>query len=424
VAPPGPVSIGLQMIATGLPPPVFLTHAGDGSGRRFVVLQTGLIRVIDAGGSMLAQPFLDLSASLVPLAASFDERGLLGLAFHPRYAANGRVFVRYSTPRAGAPGDPCLGTGRGCHTSILSEFTVQGDPTTTNVADPASERLLMAIDQPQFNHDGGHVAFGPDGFLYFGLGDGGGAHDGLADTPPAHGPIGNGQDIQTVLGSILRIDVDGAPAPGLAYALPPDNPFVGAPGADEIYAYGFRNPYRFSFDDAAGGNGALYVADVGQSLFEELDVVVRGGNYGWAVREAFTCFDPLDPQAPPAACASTGPSGEPLLDPVLSYGRAAGIAIVGGYVYRGTGVPALAGKYVFGDWSTSFGDTDGHLFAADVRGPHAFLRVDLQIEPGNQAFGHVLLGIGRGEAGELYVLGSTVSSPAGTGGSVFRIVTP
>ena len=148
---------------------------------------------------------------------------------------------------------------------MLAEYSVSdNDP---NVADSASEIILFSVDEPQFNHDAGDVAFGPDGFLYFTLGDGGGAHDGLADMPPSHGPIGNGQNIETPLGAILRIDVDGPPGPGLAYAIPPDNPFVGGLGVDEIYAYGMRNPYKFSFDDGKRGDGSLYLADVGQNLF-------------------------------------------------------------------------------------------------------------------------------------------------------------
>jgi glucose/arabinose dehydrogenase len=418
-----PVPVGLMLVAGGIPSPVVLTHAGDGSGRLFVVSQTGQIRVIDAGGNLLPTPFLDIAGLglMVALDATFDERGLLGLAFHPDYGNNGRFFVRYSAPRAGMMGDPCFGTTRGCHTAVLSEFSVQGDPATNNVADPNSERVIFTIDQPQFNHNSGHVAFGPDGHLYFTLGDGGGAHDGLADSPPSHGPTGNGQNVDTLLGAVLRIDVDTAPPVGDEYVVPADNPFAQGPGADEIYAYGLRNPYRFSFDSRPGGTDQLFVADVGQNLFEELNIVTKGGNYGWVVREGFVCFDPQNPEDPPAACASTGPLGEPLRDPVLVYGHDIGLAIVGGFVYRGAGVPALQGKYVFGDWSTGFGDTDGHLFACDIAGPTAFVRRALQIQPGDVEFGKTVLGFGEDEAGEVYVLGGTVSAPGGSG-TVERIV--
>lgn len=421
--PPGPVSVALVPIASGLAPPTFLTHAGDGSGRLFVVLQTGQIRIIDSGGTLLPTPFLDLSASLVALDGTFDERGLLGLAFHPDFATNGRFYVRYSAPRAGSMADPCFGTPRGCHTAVLSEFQVNGPPATTNVADAGSERVLFTVDEPEFNHNAGSLVFGPDGHLYFGLGDGGGAHDGLAQNPPVHGLLGNGQDITTPLGAILRIDVNSTPPMGQGYVVPPTNPFVGVTGVDEIFAYGLRNPYRFSFDDAVGGTGKLLCGDVGQGLFEELNDIVLGGNYGWAVREAFACFDPLAPDTPPASCPSTGPSGEPLLDPVLAYGHDVGVSIVGGYVYRGAGVPDLAGQYVFGDWASDFGTPKGRLMVCTIDGPHAWLRRDVLIAPaGTTDLPGALLAIGRGEDGALYVCTSGVISPLGSAGAVHRIV--
>ncbi|MCH7792816.1 MAG: PQQ-dependent sugar dehydrogenase, partial [Planctomycetes bacterium] len=286
---PGDQTIQLIEVAAGLVSPVQATHAGDGSGRLFVVDQTGFIRVID-GGVLLPTPFLDLTAVIPTLNTNFDERGVLGLAFHPDYANNGRFFVRHSVPRTGAPGEPCVGTSRGCHTEVLAEFSVSaGDP---NIANPLGT-VLFEVDEPEWNHNSGGIAFGPDGFLYFTLGDGGGAHDGLAEVPPAHGPIGNGQNIDTVLGSILRIDIDGA-AP---YTIPPGNPFPDpmGRGAPEIYAYGLRNPYRFSFDDGPGGTGELYLGDVGQNMFEELNIIQVGENYGWATREGAHCFDPFNP---------------------------------------------------------------------------------------------------------------------------------
>lgn len=421
--PPTPVTVALEPVASGLSAPVLLTHAGDTSGRRFVVEQVGRIRILDAGGTLLPAPFLDLTAAITPLDASYDERGLLGLAFHPQFATNGRFFVRYSAPRPGVTGEPCFGTSRGCHSEVLSEFHVLGDPTTNNIADASSEIVLLVVDEPQFNHDGGHVAFGPDGYLYLGLGDGGGAHDGLADNPPSHGAIGNGQDTSTLLGAMLRLDVDAAPAPGLAYAIPPDNPFVGLPGRDEIYAFGFRNPYRFSFDDGPGGTGALVVGDVGQAEFEEIDVVVKGGNYGWVTREGFSCFDPFAPSVPPVSCATTGAGDEPLLDPVLVYDHGVGLAVVGGHVYRGSGVPALAGQYVFGDFSKDFG-ASGQLFHAPTTGAFAWTRLVMQIDGAPLGLGRVLRGIGEDEAGELYALGSDSLGPAGTTGVVLRITTP
>jgi len=405
--PKGSVVVELESVATGLVSPVLLTHAGDGSGRLFVVDQAGQIRVVQ-NGVLLAAPFLDLTASLPVLATGFDERGLLGLAFHPDYATNGRFFVRYSAPRTGVAGEPCFGTSRGCHEEILAEFSVSAD---ANIANPAGT-ILFRIDEPQFNHNAGDVAFGPDGFLYFTLGDGGGANDGLTDSPPSHGPIGNGQNINTALGSMLRIDVDG----GSPYAIPADNPFVGTDGLDEIYAYGFRNPYRFSFDDGPGGTGRLIVADVGQALIEEIDFVEKGGNYGWVIKEGSLCFDPFNPTVPPATCPDAG-----LVDPIAEYTHAeGGLAVVGGYVYHGAGSPCLDGLYLFGDFSADFGPT-GRLYYLEETGPDVFEIFELRNGLTDEPLGQYLKGYGRDEAGELYVLTSTVLGPTGATGAVYRL---
>lgn len=425
------ISVFLEVVAQGLTAPLYLTHAGDGSGRLFIVDQIGLIRVIDGSGQLLAAPFLDISSLIPTLGTFFDERGLLGLAFHPDYANNGRFFIRYSAPRAGDPAEPCNDPGGfivGCHEEILAEFSVLGDPLTSNVADASSEIILFRVDEPQFNHDSGQVAFGPDGLLYWTLGDGGGANDGLADVPPSHGPLGNAQVVATALGNVLRIDVDSPPDPGLNYAVPPGNPFAGGGGVPEIYAYGFRNPYRFSFDDGPGGDGSLYVADVGQDIYEEIDVlpvVAAPGflNYGWVIREGFHCFDPINPGTPPATCATTGPFAEPLLDPVMEYDHSVGIAIVGGFVYRGSGVPDLTGKYVFGDFSQDFGPT-GRLFHTDITGAQAFQLNEFFLMPNGDPLGQAVFGIGEDEDGELYVLASDNISPTGNVGVVYRIVSP
>lgn len=405
----GELTIELETVAEGLTAPVSVTHAGDGSGRLFVVDQAGLIRIV-RDGSLLAAPFLDLTSEMVAVNPFFDERGLLGLAFHPDYETNGRFFVRYSVPRTGNPGEPCFGTSRGCHSEVLGEFRVSDDP---DVAVPGGT-ILFSVDEPQFNHNSGGIAFGPDGFLYLTLGDGGGADDGLADTPPSHGPIGNGQDIFTTLGSILRIDIDG----GAPYAIPPDNPFVGISGADEIYAYGFRNPYRFSFDR---DTGRLFLADVGQNLFEEIDIVEKGGNYGWVIREGLHCFDPFDPTHPPASCSTTGPYGEPLIDPVAEYDHDDGIAVVGGFVYRGTRFRELSGKYVFGDFSRGFVPGNGRLFYLDADGDFSSL-FELRLGNDDEPLGLYLLGLGEDEDGELYVATSESLGPTGDSGKVHRVV--
>ncbi|MBI2316424.1 MAG: PQQ-dependent sugar dehydrogenase, partial [Betaproteobacteria bacterium] len=256
----------------------------------------------------LAIPFLDITANV----ESGGEKGLLGLAFHPDYPANGRFFVDY-TRRVGFQLQ-----------SVIAEFRVlASDP---NRADPASERQLLVVDQPFDNHNAGQLAFGPDGFLYIAFGDGGSGGD----------PFGNGQNLQVLLGKILRVDVDAPPAPGRQYAIPADNPFAAGGGLPEIWAYGLRNPFRFSFD---APTGRLFAADVGQSGFEEVDLITRGGNFGWNIMEGSHCF-PAEP------CNATG-----LTPPIAEYGHDAsgGISIIGGYVYRGSAITGLAGAYVFGD---------------------------------------------------------------------------
>jgi len=421
--PQGDIVIELELVCDDLTSPVYATGAGDRSNRLFIVDQVGQIRILDLDyETCLAEPFLDLESKIVDVNPNFDERGLLGLAFHPRYKNNGRFFVRYSASRAGADGEPCFGSSRGCHEEILAEYNVGNE--NPNVADPTSERILFRVDEPQFNHDGGTVAFGPDGLLYFALGDGGGAHDGLADVPPSHGPIGNGQNIETELGSMLRIDVDRAPDPGLEYAIPPDNPFAGAaPGADEIYAYGLRNPYRFSFDDGTRGDGKLYVADVGQNKFEEINVVQNGGNYGWVITEGFHCFDPFNPTTPPASCTGTGPHGEPLLNPIAEYNHGDGIAVIGGFVYRGNDAPSLRGKYVFGDFSRTFIPGDGRLFWLDTEGVSTDI-FEFRLTEFNDDLNLYLFGFGEDDNGELYVLTSANLGPSGTTGKVWRLDVP
>ena len=416
------IQIDLEVVAEGLTAPVFLTHSGDGSGRLFVVDQVGQIRVIK-DNNLLPTPFLNVADRMVSINSFYDERGLLGLAFHPNYASNGRFFVRYSAARVGGPDEPCNQEGFivGCHEAILAEYRVSGDPATNNVADPASEIILHRVDQPQFNHNGGQVAFGPDGLLYWSLGDGGGANDGLHDSPPSHGSIGNGQNVASPLGSILRIDVDSSPGPGLNYAIPAGNPFSAGGGAAEIYAYGFRNPYRFSFS----ASGELYVGDVGQDLFEEIDVVPVSAtpgllNYGWVIREGHVCFDPLNPTTPPASCATTGMQGESLLDPVMSYAHSEGLAIVGGYVYRGSLTPELSGQFVFGDFSQDFGPT-GRLFYTSTSGPDAFQLNEFFLLPNGDPLGQAVFGIGEDEQGELYLLASDNIGPNGTAGVVYRL---
>ena len=296
-----------QRVVGGLDQPVDLQAPPGDHARLFVVEQPGRIRIVRNGA--VAATFLDI----VGRVGSGGERGLLGLAFHPRYAENGRFFVNY-TDRAGD--------------THISEFRAQ--PPASDSADPASERPLLFVAQPFPNHNGGGLAFGNDGKLYIALGDGGSGGD----------PLGNGQDLGTPLGKILRVDVDA----GAPFAVPADNPFVSTPGAfPAIWAYGLRNPWRISFDRASGD---LMIGDVGQGAFEEVDVGLasrRGGeNYGWNVMEGNHCFDP------PAGCSSAG-----LTLPVVEYSHGDGCSITGGYVYRGCRMPGYQGTYFYGDYCTA-----------------------------------------------------------------------
>jgi len=305
--PPPPSSITLTPVVSGFSSPVDLQPSGDSTGRLFVVEQAGTIRIVH-GGVVLATPFLDIRTRV-----NFSgEMGLLGVAFHPGFAQNQRFYVNYVR---------LLGASQ--IQSVIAEY--QASAADANQADPATERILLTVNQPFTNHKGGQVAFGPDKFLYIGLGDGGSGGD----------PLGNGQNLQTLLGKMLRIDVDHTTG-ALPYAIPADNPFVAGGGLPEIWAYGLRNPFRFSFDTASG---KLFVGDVGQNLYEEVDILQKGGNYGWNVMEGLHCYNPA------TGCDKTG-----LMLPIAEYGHSEGIAVIGGYVYHGPAIPALAGSYVFADF--------------------------------------------------------------------------
>ncbi|HWL92340.1 MAG TPA: PQQ-dependent sugar dehydrogenase [Phycisphaerae bacterium] len=405
--------IALELVADGLTAPLGMAIPPGDSSRIFVVDQIGKVRIIDAEGNLLDTPFLDLTDRLVELGIDlgggvvFDERGLLSLAFHPDYSDNGRFFVFYSAPKEA--GDPDEFNCR----SRLSEFNVSdSDP---NLADPDSEQVLLEILKPQFNHNGGQLAFGPDGMLYVSTGDGGGAND--ADE--GHTPdMGNGQDKTKLLGKLLRLDVD---TPG-SYSVPADNPFVGDGGvAEEIWAFGFRNPWRFAFD--IGGEHRLFLADVGQDLFEEINIATKGGNYGWRIREGAHCFDPTNPATSPDDCAATGAGGEALIDPIIEQPRDLGIAIIGGFVYRGNEMSALMENYVFAQWSTDFGEADGALFAATEDAEGNWTTRELSIAGESDGRIHrFILGLGQDADGELYVLSTENIGPFGETGSVHKIV--
>ena len=394
--------VGLELIAEGFTSPVALIPSNDGSHRLFVVDQTGLICVL-FNGERLETPFLDLRERVVKLNSLYDERGLLGLAFHPDFAANGKFYVSYSAPlRAGVSPDEWD------HTTYISEFTVLAEDP--NLSDPDSERVLLAMDKPGYNYEAGHLAFGPDGYLYIATGD--------SVRDPAMESGKYAQDTASLLGKILRIDVNGTSDTGQNYLIPADNPFVSGEGLPEIFAYGFRNPYRFSFDISDSGKTRLFVADVGQAIMEEVDLVKAGRDYGWPIREGTTCFNAQDWSQPFESCPTSG-----LSDPILSYAHQGDLsAIIGGMVYRGNTIPELAGGYIFGDW----GRGNGHLFVAypPTLGLGSWKITEIQTEvSGNQAEIGQLLGIGQDENGELYLLTKAPGVGAiGNSGSIYKMI--
>jgi uncharacterized protein (TIGR03437 family) len=348
--------IQLIPVADGLSSPLYATSARDGSNRLFIVEQTGRVKVLTPGATApLETPFLDIATKII----AGGERGLLGLAFHPQYASNGRFFVNYTRRPDGA--------------TVVSEFKVSaGDP---NVAE-TEERIIVTIPQPFANHNGGWIDFGPDGFFYIGMGDGGSGND----------PGDRAQNIDDLLGKMLRIDVNtNGTTP---YVSPPTNPFFGStPGRDEIYATGLRNPFRCSFDRATG---TLYAGDVGQGLIEEVSIITLGGNYGWRVYEGTRCTN-----LGPAPCVASN-----YVAPLLEYDHSGGrCSVTGGYVYRGAGNSLPTGAYVYADFCT------GEIFIRNGGSTSLIRDTDLLISS-----------FGEDEAGEIYVVG--------LGGSVHRLAAP
>jgi glucose/arabinose dehydrogenase len=352
----GTVAVGLERVATGLGPLTYLTAAPGDTSRLFLVEQSGRIRIVE-NGVLLATPFLDIHS----LVSTGGEQGLLGMAFYPDYATSGRFIVSYTSPAGSQPGG----------TSVLARYTVSADP---DVANTSPDRVLLTVDQPYSNHNGGMITFGPDGFLYFGLGDGGSGGD----------PNGTGQDRTDLLGSMLRLDVSGAGG----YTIPATNPYAtSGTFAHELWNYGLRNPWRFSFDRASGD---LYIGDVGQDRVEEVDVAPAssggGENYGWNQVEGNKCY-------------TSGCNLSLYVAPVSTYTHADGCAVIGGYVYRGSAIPALAGTYFYtdecGGWMRSFKWAGGAATqplswpALSTSGPQSF---------GQDARGELYVVTGGGEA--------------------------
>jgi glucose/arabinose dehydrogenase len=409
------LTVNLQVVAEGLTAPLHVVSAPDGTKRRFIVEQVGVIKILMPDGKLLEEPFLNVRHRLVRLHPDFDERGLLSLAFHPDFKNNGRFFVAYSGL---IPGDATLDKVVFYdHTNYVVEY--RASKANPNRADAASERIVTKIDWPQFNHNGHWIGFGPDGFLYVSTGDGGFANDwGIGH----HVTKGNGQDLMSIQGKILRIDVDKMDASkGESYGIPADNPFVGRQDArPEIWAYGFRNPWRCSFD--TGGTKQLFCADVGQNSFEEVDIVTKGGNYGWRVKEGKHCFDYVNPNTHPASCESTG-----MTDPIIEYpncnvtDNCKGLSITGGHVYRGSHQP-WQGKYFFGDWSKQFVKRDGRLYVGtNAGGTWTMEDVKVANMPGFNAF---VLGFGQDDDGEIYVATEETTGPFGGLARVYKITPP
>ena len=421
--PPGPVTPNLSLIAENLVAPLSVVEPPDDSKRLFIVDQVGKVYIVPSGGALIATPFMDISSKLVALSPPYDERGLLSLAFHPNFKTNGKFYVFYTAPpRAGGPQ-----TGVNWNNlTRISEFKVSA--SNANVADLASERIILEADHPQLNHNGGTVAFGPDGYLYIAIGDGGAADDnapGHVSDWYATNAGGNAQNVvANLMGKVLRIDVNS----GSPYSIPADNPYAThATARKEIYAFGFRNPYRFSFDK--GGNHGLYLGDAGQSLWEEVDLVTKGGNYGWNVKEGTICFNTDDNKTPRATCPTVDSAGNPLLDPIIQLknkahpdGTGRSLVVIGGNVYRGSTFPQYQGRYIFGSYSASGTAPQGELFVANSAATGLWSFEDLKPKDYPTNLGYYLKGFGEDQSGELYITVSGVAGVSGTTGKVFKLV--
>ena len=417
--PQGNVVIDFQTVADGLVTPVAAAVAPDDNKQLFVAEQSGRIWAIDvsdrgrSGRMPSKRLFADLSRLIVPLGCfnlNYDERGLLGLAFHPDYEENGLVYTYTSENQRGAR----CGVASPEHDNVVREWKVRDAEEDNAMLDDSSSREVLRLAHPQFNHNGGEIRFGPDGLLYIGIGDGGAADD---QGPGHNGALGNAQDLSSLHGKILRINPN-AGSSAVGYSIPPNNPFVATSGAKgEIWAYGFRNPFRMSFDRETG---ELRVGDVGQNDIEEIDLVVKGGNYGWRVKEGTFAFDP---NGTGPGFVTADPIIGPYIDPIAQYDHcvppvsatgvcaaAEGIAVVGGFQYRGKKVKSLRDKYVFGDYSRNFVASDGRILYLDTGN----VVTEVQYATGSK-LGMSVLGFAEDARGELYVMGKTGARPGNTG---------
>ena len=395
------VVVGLERVATVPDWPLAFAIPPAGGYPRYVALRRGLVLALDSDG-LRETPFLDLRE----VVSTGIEQGLLGLTLHPDFEANRRLFVRYSAPsREGTPANYD-------HTEVLAEFRATEDGSRALVE---SERTLLEVPEPHAPHNAGDLAFGPDGYLYVPLGDGGGENDagrGHAEDWYAGLPGGNGQDVSAnLLGSVLRIDVDSRSG-DLPYGIPRDNPLVGRAGLDEQFAWGFRNPWRLGFS-----GGRLFVGDVGQEHYEEVDLVERGGNYGWNVMEGRHCYlrDACPQSAPPDVRG-----GEPLRLPVVEYPNGkgsnapeSGSAVVCGYLYDGSALPALVGRFVFADWLAM-----GRLFVATPESDGRWPVRALEVAASDRSALQRVYAFERDPEGELFVL----ATGQGEAHGVFELV--
>jgi Glucose / Sorbosone dehydrogenase len=403
--------IKLEPLVTALNSPLAMVQpAGD--SRMFVIEQFGRVRIVE-NGKLRPTPFLDIRSKILDLHPDFDERGLLGIAFHPDFKSNGKFYIAYSA-HLDFQSDLAQMLWYS-HNDVVEEYTVsKNDP---NTADPSSARRIHSVAWPQFNHNGHWIDFGPDGMLYISMGDGGYANDwGIGHNVT----IGNGQDLSSQNGKILRIDVDKR-TDGKPYGIPSDNPFVGNKNAaPEIWAYGLRNPWRCSFDT---GSGQLFCGDVQQDSYEAVKIVGKGQNMGWRrVEGMMRCFDYTKPDDHPASCDKSG-----ITPAILEYNNCTakpqgckGISVTGGYVYRGKH-KAWNGKYIFGDWSKSFDVMDGQIFFATKGGDGKWSMevADVTNMHGKKPY---VVAFAQDHNGEVYALTSVTTGPNGSLDTIYKIV--
>jgi glucose/arabinose dehydrogenase len=367
------LTLNAQQVVTDLQSP--LDMAFPGNGDILIAEQTGKILLVK-NGKLMSDPILDIQSKLVKINMGFDVRGILGFTIHPKFISNRKVYVFYCAPPTGLKSD---------HTDVVAEYTLS--PNSTKV-DPNSGRIIFTADEAQQGNNGGCVRFGPDGYLYVSMGDGGGGGD-------KHGPIGNGQNLNTLQGKILRINVNS----DSTYTVPKDNPFVDKANVrPEIWAYGLRNAWRFSFDKATK---QLFTSDVGEGAWEEMDIIEKGANYGWRITEGTHCFNPK------LNCDFTG-----ITKPIAEYDHTNGVCVIGGYVYNGKQLPALKGKYFFADWTGPIYYIE-KTTAAWQRG-----KVTLQNYPANLK----ITSWGEDPSGEMYVITTPDTSPGNTKGTIYKIV--